>query len=66
MMKRDWEGARKAKNEVEDEQRNMVKKRKQDGIQWTPKHFVEVKDCDKRWQWRHIGQSVSVAPLVVP
>ena len=66
IVKKDWECARKAKNEVEDEQRNMAKQRKQEGVHWTPKHFIEVKDDEDRWQWRHVGRSVSLAPLVVP
>ncbi|MCO5560518.1 hypothetical protein L7F22_014133 [Adiantum nelumboides] len=65
IVRKDWELARRAKIEIEERQRDLAKIRKVEGKVWLPRHFVEV-DGDDRWHWRHIGESVPRAPLVVP
>lgn len=65
IVKKEWEVARQAKIEVEERQRDLAKRRKADGKVWLPRHFVDV-DGEDCWQWRHIGESVPRAALVVP
>ncbi|MCO5560514.1 hypothetical protein L7F22_014129 [Adiantum nelumboides] len=63
IMEKDWEVARNAKHGIEEKQRSLAKERQKQGIQWTPCNF-ELIDGD--WQWRHIGQPVTQASLVIP
>ncbi|MCO5586403.1 hypothetical protein L7F22_040343 [Adiantum nelumboides] len=67
IVRKDWELARQAKIEIEERQRDLAKIRKVEGKVWLPRHFVEVEvEGNDRWHWRHIGESVPRAPLVVP
>ena len=63
LMKKDWELARKGKNEIEDKQREQKRLRNKAQLVWTPKYF-ELKD--NQWQWRHSFGTVSQAPLLIP
>ena len=63
LMKKDWGLARKAKNEIEDKQREQGRLRNKSRQVWTPKYF-ELKDNE--WQWCHSFGSVSRAPLLIP
>lgn len=65
ILRKEWEVGRQKKIEIEERQRDLAKQRKLEGKVWLSKHFVESGGED-RWQWRHIGEAVPLAPLVVP
>ncbi|KAI5074255.1 hypothetical protein GOP47_0010216 [Adiantum capillus-veneris] len=63
IVERDWEVARQAKHDIEEKQRSLAKERKRQGVPWIPSSFELI---DGKWQWRHTGQPVTQAPLVIP
>ncbi|KAH7446439.1 hypothetical protein KP509_01G055500 [Ceratopteris richardii] len=63
IMMRDWGHARKAKQIIEEKQRAAANEMKKQGVQWNSSNF-ELVDGD--WQWRHVGQNVTKAPIVIP
>jgi hypothetical protein len=63
LLKKDWELARQAKNEIEVKQREQGRLRNKSRLPWMPQHF-ELKE--NHWQWRHSSLPVPPAPLVIP
>lgn len=64
IMTKDWEAARRAKQDIEEKQRFLVRERIRQGITWIPTNFELL--VGGKWQWRHIGQVVREAPLAIP
>ena len=60
-----WEKAREAKRDVEEKQRESLRKRKASGQSWIPKHF-SVARTGKDWDCVPLQPTVPRAPIVVP
>ncbi|CAA0410393.1 unnamed protein product [Arabidopsis thaliana] len=65
IMTNEWEKAREAKRDVEEKQRESLRKRKASGQSWIPKHF-SVARTGKDWDCVPLQPTVPRAPIVVP
>jgi hypothetical protein len=58
----DWEAAREAKVEVEENQRALRRKESEDGESWEPKYFT--KTIHDEWEWNRKGHPVPESPII--
>ncbi|EOA14321.1 hypothetical protein CARUB_v10027497mg [Capsella rubella] len=65
IMRKDWEKAREAKRDVEERQRESLRKREAIGESWIPKHF-SVARAGKDWDCVPLQPRVPRAPIIVP
>lgn len=62
ILRKDWEKAREAKQEIEERQRKLLKERESKGETWVSKHFV-VSNNKEGWECSPIQNTVPAAPI---
>ncbi|GLT97405.1 hypothetical protein SLE2022_149720 [Rubroshorea leprosula] len=66
ILSKDWDKAREAKKDVEENQRELSREKESRGEAWVPKHFTATYTKDGDWECSPIQSLVPPAPIVVP
>ncbi|GMY35240.1 transposable element gene [Fagus crenata] len=66
ILNKNWEKAKKAKNAVEEKQRELLRERESREETWFPKHFTVSHSNEGGWDCSPIQNRVPPAPIVVP